>query len=155
LEDKPWSDNVDAHPQLRLHWAGLEGGDRHMADFHRCVRELIGLRHRFPALRAEGFRVSHVHDHNRVLVFHRWIPGVGVDVIVALNLAESTHVGYRLGLPRPGWWAEVFNTDVYDHWVNPWRQGNGGGVVADGDGLHDFAQSAAVTLPANAVVVLA
>jgi 1,4-alpha-glucan branching enzyme len=24
-----------------------------------------------------------------------------------------------LGFPIPGFWREVFNSDVYDHWVNP------------------------------------
>ncbi|HEV8310743.1 MAG TPA: alpha amylase C-terminal domain-containing protein, partial [Methylomirabilota bacterium] len=130
LEDKPWSDNVEARPNLRLYWAGLEGADRHMSDFHRCVRDLVHLRHRLPALRAEGFRVSHVHDDTRVLAFHRWVPAVGQDVVVVANLSESTHLDYQLGFPRPGRWEEAFNSDVYDNWVNPWRQGNGGAVIA-------------------------
>ena len=131
LEDKPWSDDVYHHPHLRLHWAGVEPpsgqiGDRHMIDFRRCVRELIHLRHRLPALRADGFRVFHVHDANRVLAFHRWVPGEGRDVVVVANLSEHTWLDYQLGLPRSGRWEEAFNSDVYDHWVNPWAQGNGG-----------------------------
>lgn len=52
-------------------------------------------------------------------------------------------------------WQEAFNSDIYDHWVNPWRQGNGGGVFADGGPLHDFPQSARVTLPTNSIGVFA
>lgn len=155
LEDKPWSDDISGHPNLRLHWAGLEGGDRHMSDFHRCVRDLIHLRHHLPALRADGFRVSHVHDANRVLVFHRWVPGEGRDVIIALNLSEHTWPNYQLGLPHQGRWEEAFNSDIYDNWVNPWPQGNGGRVFADGGPMHDFPHSARVTLPANSLCILA
>jgi 1,4-alpha-glucan branching enzyme len=42
---------------------------------------------------------------------------------------------------------------VYDHWVNPWVAGNGGGVRADGPPLHGFAASASIVIPANSVVV--
>ena len=49
----------------------------------------------------------------------------------------------------------MFNSDVYDHWVNPLGAGNGGRVDAVGPGLHGFGSSARLVLPANAVVVLA
>lgn len=153
LEDKPWSDNVSDLSNLRLYWAGVEGNDKHMVDFHRCMRDLIRLRNDLPALRADGFRVSHVHDLNRVLAFHRWIPGEGRDVLVVVNLNEYTWHHYQLGVPRYGRWFEAFNSDVYDHWVNPWRQGNGGSVFADGGPLHGFNHSIGVALPANTVVV--
>jgi 1,4-alpha-glucan branching enzyme len=157
LEDKPWSDNIQDRPNLRLNWDGLEkapgaGGDKHMSDFHRCVRDLIHLRHRLPALRADGFRVFHVHDANRVIAFHRWVPGEGGDVVVVANLSEYTLYNYQLGFPRAGRWPEMFNSDVYDNWVNPWVQGNGGQVFANSPGLHGFGQSGSVTLPANSII---
>lgn len=154
LEDKPWSDNIQDRSNLRLYWGGLEGADKHMSDFHRFVRDLIRLRHGLPALRADGFRVSHVHDENRVIAFHRWIPGSGQDVVVIASLAEATHYNYRIGLPRPGRWAEAFNSDAYDNWVNDWRQGNGGGVEAEPQPLHGFEFSANCVIPANSIVVL-
>lgn len=58
LEDKPWSDDVPGHPELRLHWDGLKGSDSAMRDFLLFTRELIQLRGRVPALRAEGFGPS-------------------------------------------------------------------------------------------------
>jgi 1,4-alpha-glucan branching enzyme len=60
-----------------------------------------------------------------------------------------------VGFPIPGFWAEVFNSDVYDNWVNPWVAGNGGGIQANGGPLHGFAASASVVIPANGVVVFA
>ena len=62
LEDKQWSDNFDFHENLLLHWAGLDAGDRHMVDHLRFTRELIHLRWRYPGLRGQGFRVVHAHD---------------------------------------------------------------------------------------------
>jgi 1,4-alpha-glucan branching enzyme len=108
-----------------------------------------------PALRADGFRVTHVHDANRVLAFHRWIPGEGRDVLVIANLGEQTWPDYQLGFPWPGRWEEAFNSDAYDHWVNPWVQGNGGQVSAASGPLHGFDFSARVLLPANAILVFA
>jgi 1,4-alpha-glucan branching enzyme len=153
LEDKPWSDNIQDRSNLRLYWAGLEGADKHMSDFHRFMRDLIRLRHRLPALRADGFRVSHVHDDNRVIAFHRWLPGAGQDVIVVASFAESTYPNYRIGLPRLGRWEEAFNSDVYDNWVNDWRQGNGGGIEAEAQPMHGFEFSANCVIPANSILV--
>jgi 1,4-alpha-glucan branching enzyme len=155
LEDKQWSDDVNGHPELRLFWPGLEAAEPTMRDFLRFTRELIALRWRRPALRAEGFALIHVHDENRILAFHRWIPGVGGDVVVVASLATSTKFGYEIGFPSGGEWCEVFNSDVYERWVNPNMQGNSGGVVANGPGRHGLAHSAALTLPANALLVFA
>jgi 1,4-alpha-glucan branching enzyme len=154
LEDKLWSDNPN-RTDLLLWWEGLEGGDRHMADHHRCTRDLIMLRRRHPALRSDPVRVYPPDNHNRVLAFHRWIPGAGRDVVVVVSLCESTFPdrGYVLGFPVPGPWHEVLNTDLYDHFPNPWVQGNGGFVDADGPPMHGFPGSAALTIPANSVLV--
>jgi 1,4-alpha-glucan branching enzyme len=155
LEDKPWSDNPEFDAGTLIWWEGLERGERAMGDYLRFVRELVALRLRQPALRGERINVFHVNDGARVLAFHRWLDGVGRDVVVLATLSERTHVDYALGMPRGGPWAEVFNSDVYDSWVNPWGAGNGGRVVADGPPMHGLPASARVTIPANAVVVLA
>jgi 1,4-alpha-glucan branching enzyme len=90
-----------------------------------------------------------------VLAYHRWIDNIGLDVIVVATFAEATWWDYALGFPFPGLWAEVFNSDVYDNWVNPWVAGNGGAIAATGGPLHGFAASASVVIPANGVVVFA
>ncbi len=153
LEDKQWSDTPS--PDHLLYWDGLAAGDKTMADFLRFTRELIALRRNQPALRGEGCRVTHVHNGNRILVFQRWVEGQGRDVLVALNLAESNWYNYQLGFPGSGHWQEVFNSDVYDNWVNPTVAGNGGGIDASGPPLHGLPASAGVTIPANGFVVFA
>jgi 1,4-alpha-glucan branching enzyme len=154
LESKRWHDDPRFHPHTLLYWEGLEEGDRSMIDHLRFTRELIALRKRYPALRSDNAQVYHVHNGNRVIAFHRWVKE-GRDIVVVATLREETWYDYRLGLPQPGLWLEVFNSDVYDNWVNPNVAGNGGGVSAGGHGLHGFAHSTNVVIPANGIVVLA
>jgi 1,4-alpha-glucan branching enzyme len=106
-------------------------------------------------LRGEGLNVFHVHNLNRVLAFQRWVEGAGRDVVVVANLNESTFWSYELGFPGPGHWLEVFNSDVYDNWVNPLVAGNGGAVWANGGPLHGLPASASIVIPANSILVFA
>jgi 1,4-alpha-glucan branching enzyme len=126
-----------------------------MADFHRFTRDLIRLRCCHPALRAEPVNVFHADEYNRVLAFHRWVPAEGRDVVVVASFREETFHDHscQLGFPLPGHWEEVFNSDVYDHFPNPWAEGNAGGLSAAGPGMDGLPCSAGITLPANAVLV--
>jgi 1,4-alpha-glucan branching enzyme len=155
LEEKQWSDNLEFDAGLLLNWAGLDRNDKQMLDHLRFTRELIHLRWSYPGLRGQGFRLVHVHDENRVLAFHRWVEGEGDDVMVVIHLSTYTRFGYRIGFPSGGQWHEVFNSDVYENWVNPNVVGNGGKIVAEPQPLHDFDHSAALVLPANSVLVFA
>jgi 1,4-alpha-glucan branching enzyme len=156
LEDKLWSDNPNSTDTL-VWWDGLDGADPHMGDFHGFTSALLALRRRHPALRSDPVDTYHADNDNRVLTFHRWVPGSGRDVVVIVSLSEATvyEHGYQLGLPLGGTWHEVFNSDLYDHFPNPWVQGNGGSVAADGPPRHGMGQSAGITIPANSVLVLA
>ncbi len=153
LEEKPWNDTPS--PDDQLGWAGLAGGDRAMGDYLRFARELIAVRRSQPALRGEGASVLFVSDADRVLAFQRWVPGRGEDVVVVASLHETTYYGYAIGFPAPGRWLEVFNSDVYDQWVNPQVAGNGGAVFTSGGPLHGLPSSAALTIPANGLLVFA
>lgn len=156
LEDKYWTDWT-GRPELLIWWDGLEGGDKAMSDQHRCTRDLMWLRRRHPGLRGDGLNVFHVHNQNRVIAWQRWIPGIGRDVVIVASFNEGTFYnhGYRIGFPAGGYWYEVFNSDVYDQWVNPNAQGNAGGVTADGPSWDGLPASAAITLPANSILVFA
>ncbi len=126
-----------------------------MVDHLRFARELISLRWRQPAFRAQGFQVIHAHNDNRVIAFQRWIPDYGRTVVVVASLNESTLYNYQLGFPGGGQWLEVFNSDVYDRWVNPNVAGNGGSINASGPSHDAMPASAWITIPANGVLVFA
>jgi 1,4-alpha-glucan branching enzyme len=156
LEDKYWTD-YHRKPQLLIWWEGLEGKDKAMSDHHRFTRDLMWLRRKHPALRGEGIKVFHVHNDNRVIAFHRWVPGIGRDVVIVASLNESTfyNYSYHIGFPGGGQWQEVFNSDIYDRWVNPNAQGNPNGITAGGPGRDGMPASAGITLPANSILVFA
>jgi 1,4-alpha-glucan branching enzyme len=155
LEDKQWSDAVADAPGSLICWDGLARGDKAMVDHLRFTQELTALRRRQPAPRGEAINVFHVHDVNRILAFHRWLEGTGRDLVVVASLRESSFFDYELGFPLPGRWLEIFNSDVYDNWVNPQVTGNGGSIVADGAGLHGLPHSARIVIPANSLLVFA
>jgi 1,4-alpha-glucan branching enzyme len=152
LEDSPW--DVDPNEPNLLSWNGLgASSDSGMRDHLRFTRELIHLRRKLPALRGDNVHAFYCSDNDRVLAYHRWLDGSGDDVIVVASLAETTFNFYEIGFPFAGRWVERFNSDVYDHWVNPWVAGNGGGILATEKPMHGFAASAAIVIPANSVVV--
>ena len=151
LEDKQWHDQPNS--SFQIWWDGLNQGDKPSADFLRFTQELLATGNRLKGLRNVGLNIFHVHNEDRVLAFHRWVPGEGHDVIVVASLNESTHFNYDLGFPINGYWKEEFNSDVYDNWVNPWAVGNGGGVDVNGCGMHGLPFSARISIPANSIVI--
>ncbi|HET7303811.1 MAG TPA: 1,4-alpha-glucan branching protein GlgB [Segeticoccus sp.] len=62
-----------------------------------------------------------------------------------VNFSGTPHGNYRLGLPRPGRWNEVVNTDAGDYGGS--GVGNLGGVVAEEVPWHGQPCSAVLTLP--------
>ena len=151
MEAKQWNDQP--HSDYDIDWDGLN--HKVGVDFLRFTRELIATRNHLPGLKGSGLNVFHAHNQNRVLAFQRWVPGAGYDVVVVVSLNENTFYDYRLGFPQPGYWREQFNSDVYDHWVNPWLVGNGGGIHASDIGLHGLPNSAGITIPANSILIFA
>ena len=154
LEQNPW--DTPPNPPNLIDWSGLQGGaDPAMVNHLRFTQDLIRLRWNQPALRGDNVNAFHVDDGNRVIAYHRWLEGTGQDVIVAATLSESTWWDYAIGFPSAGAWVEIFNSDVYDNWVNPIVAGNGGGVTASGPAMDGFSASAAIVIPANGFVVFA
>jgi len=124
-----------------------------MVDHLRFIGDAIRARWTHPALRGPAARPFYVSETDRVIAIHRWLEWVGRDVIIVASLSETTYYGYEIGFPRGGRWLEAFNSDVYDHWVNPWVAGNGGQVYARSSPLHGFPTSAALVIPANGVLL--
>jgi 1,4-alpha-glucan branching enzyme len=156
-----------AHPGKKLLFMGQEFGqgvewnaaqslDWHLLDVHwhqgvqALVKELNRLYGSLPALHqqdcdAAGFEWLEAND-NEHAVF-AWLRK-GLDdaapVVVACNFTPVPRA-YRLGLPLPGRWREILNTDRTDY--------GGSGVVNDGSfqaeaiACHGRAQSALLTLP--------
>ena len=74
-------------------------------------------------------------------------------VLVVVNATPSPHYNYRLGVPAPGRWTELVNTDADSYGGS--GLGNYGGVEASPLDSHDHHQSVVLNLPPLAVVALA
>ncbi|MEJ5919503.1 MULTISPECIES: 1,4-alpha-glucan branching protein GlgB [unclassified Corynebacterium] len=138
-------------------WDNLEGW---AGEFHRgiqlLVKDLNSLYRENPALysqddRPEGFRWINADDsQNSVLSFVRY----GVDgsaIAVVLNLSGATQESYRIGLPMPGTWAEVLNTNHERY------EGSGYGLngvkQTEPQSWNGLDQSIEMVLPAQTAVV--
>ena len=79
-------------------------------------------------------------------------PDGASQVAVMLNLTPVPRHNYRIGLPRPGKWEEVLNSDAAIYGGS--NVGNLGGVVAEEYKVHNQPFSAGLTLPPLGVVAL-
>ena len=81
---------------------------------------------------------------NSVISFVR--KGKGDDAILCVfNFTPVPRLGYRLGVPGPGAWAEVLNTDAGVYGGS--NVGNGGGVFAEFAPMHGQKYSVPLNLP--------
>jgi 1,4-alpha-glucan branching enzyme len=145
-------------------WNHDESLDWHLLEHreHAGVRQLVADLNRIyrsePALwevdfEPAGFRWLEPNDANgNTLAFLR-LSGDGKRLIVCVcNFSPVVRSGYRLGLPRPGRWIEVLNTDSTFYGGSD--VGNLGGVVAEERPWHDQPWSADLVLPPLATVWL-
>ncbi|MBA2716611.1 MAG: 1,4-alpha-glucan branching protein GlgB [Propionibacteriales bacterium] len=69
----------------------------------------------------------------------------GSAAVCVANFAARPHLDYRLGLPSPGDWHEVINTDAKEYCGS--GVGNLGAIVAVSEESHGLPASATVQLP--------
>jgi 1,4-alpha-glucan branching enzyme len=145
-----WNENTE------LDWWLLEAGPYHRGT-QRLVRDLNRLYRAHAACwegdyESRGFQWIDCTDHlHSVLSFLRRPLGPGPELAVVLNLTPVPHHGYRVGLPRPGVWREVLNTDAEIYGGS--GVGNLGRVTAEDVPMHGQPHSAPLTLPPLGVVV--
>jgi 1,4-alpha-glucan branching enzyme len=73
-------------------------------------------------------------------------------VLAVYNFTPVPRQGYRIGVPRRGYWKEVLNSDALDYGGS--GQGNLGGMQAEPVPHHGRPYSLNLTLPPLAVVFL-
>jgi 1,4-alpha-glucan branching enzyme len=134
-----------------LQWDTHSGLQRCVADLNRLLRH-EGALHQLD-FDGRGFQWIDCHDWSAsVLAFVR--RGVDRDdfLVVACNFTPVPRSGYRLGVPRAGFYDEVFNSD--SAWYGGSNLGNGGGLEALPAPRHGHPQCLELTLPPLAAVVL-
>lgn len=141
--------------QSTVDWSLLQ--DPRHAGVQRWVRDLNWLYREEPALHQldcdpAGFQWIFPDDREvSVLSFlrlgreERW-------VAVVCNFTPVPRPGYRVGLPKPGRWQEVLNSDAREYGGSGW--GNAGGVEAEPVPHHGQPYSAELVLPPLGIVFL-
>jgi 1,4-alpha-glucan branching enzyme len=71
---------------------------------------------------------------------------------VVANFTPQSHSHYRIGVPLPGYYAEVFNTDSERYGGS--NLGNLGGKFTDSWAIHGYENSLDLCLPPLSVLVL-
>ncbi len=136
-----------------VEWHELEH-DSHRG-MQNCVRDLNKLYAAEPALHEldslpGGFDwVDAADANNSVLSFVRRAKTTDDVVLVVLNLTPVVRNDYRIGVPHPGFWKEVMNTDAKAYWGS--NVGNNGGVFAEYVPCHGQPFSVVLQLPPMAV----
>ena len=137
-------------------WWLLNAGPFHRG-LQRFIKDLNAVYRMIPSLwQADydlpGFFWLDCSDHeNSVMSFVRQNSQGCDPVLVVLNLTPVPRMGYRLGLPCPGKWEEVINSDAEIYGGS--NLGNLGGVVAGEIQSHGHAWSAEFTLPPLSIMV--
>jgi 1,4-alpha-glucan branching enzyme len=137
--------------------------DWHLLDLpqHRGIQRLIAdLNHVYtatPALyqrdcEASGFKWIIGDDRdNSVLAFARFGEADGKVAIVISNFTPVPRQNYRIGVPYPGFYREIVNTDASLYGGS--NLGNAGGVEAIESASHGEAYSLSLTLPPLATLI--
>jgi len=121
---------------------------------HAGLRLLVGDLNRLVVAREElhvpfdwrGFEWIDFSDVDQSVVsFLRWGPGREKALLFALNFTPVVRSEYRIGVPRPGAYAEILNTDSACYGGS--GIGNLGSVRAEEGERHGLPQSIALTLP--------
>ncbi len=122
----------------------------------RWVAELNRAYRREPALHEAdcdpgGFEWVDAKDwEGSVIAFLRKAPSGADRVLVVCNFTPLLRRNYRVGVPRPGRWTEMLNSDAADYGGG--GQGNMGGVEAAPVPWHGRPHSLNLTLPPLAMV---
>ena len=129
--------------------------DRHR-NLQRLVQTLNELYRSSPALYQvdfyhSGFEWIDFHDgENSVIAFLRRAEKPEDFIFVACNFTPVVRDGYGFGVPVPGFYREILNTDA--DMFGGSNVGNGGGVMSTEGPQHGRPHKITITLPPLAVV---
>jgi 1,4-alpha-glucan branching enzyme len=163
------------HPGKKLLFMGSEFGqwrewnhdrslDWHLLDdpshaaLWRYVQTLNWFLNTEPALHEQdfdpaGFRWIDCSDNeNSVVSTIRYAKDPRDFLVMIFNFTPVPRGEYRIGVPEPGWYTEMLNSDADTFGGS--NVGNGGGVATEPVAAHGFEQSLRLTVPPLACVYL-
>ncbi|MGA3026984.1 MAG: 1,4-alpha-glucan branching protein GlgB [Bryobacteraceae bacterium] len=123
------------------------------------VRDLNRLYRAHPALydvdfQWQGFEWVDFHDVDHSVISFLRRPRNGKPfLLMVCNFTPTPHLKYRVGVPDPGLYREIFNSDAEIYGGS--NMGNGGGAGTQPVAFNNHYHSLEITLPPLAVVVFA
>jgi 1,4-alpha-glucan branching enzyme len=100
-----------------------------------------------------GFHWIDANDNeNSVISFVRYAADRRDFIVAVMNFTPVPRADYRLGVPEPGYYHEIVNSD--SALFGGSNVGNEGGVSADAVASHGFEQSLRLTLPPLSCLLL-
>ncbi len=147
-----------------LEWNPGRGLDWELLDFdsHRGIQHLLRDLNRLYVAESplhdldfdvEGFSWVDCHDADQSVISFLRHARDGRFVLVVLNFTPVPRHGYRLGVPRDGRYAEIFNSD--SGYYGGSNIGNGDGIAARAESWMGRPASIEITLPPLAAVIIA
>ena len=157
-----------ATPGRKLHFMGTEIGQWNEWNHDASVEWLLrtfdaheGIRRMLCDLNRIYVREPALHDGDSDPASFRWIIGDDTascvaaflrrtcdnreTVLVVCNLTPAPRETYRIGVPAPGYYREIFNSD--SQWYGGSGSGNKGGVYSRQVSSHGFADSITIIVP--------
>jgi 1,4-alpha-glucan branching enzyme len=145
------------------HDRALDWGLLDMGPYHRGVQQLVKdlnrIYRRDPSLHEvdfepAGFQWMDCSDWEQsVVTFCRFSRNQSQLLLCGCNFTPVARQGYRVGVPRPGYYREILNTDAALYGGSD--VGNSGGVPSEPTPWHGQPHSVVLTLPPLAAVWLA
>ncbi len=164
-----------AHPGKKLIFMGIEMAqwgewkhdqsiDWHLLQYgphqgiHQWIKDLNRLYRQEPALferdfTPDGFEWIDLNDYNQGVISFLRKSADGKSKIAAIcNFTPMTWHGYNVGVPEPGLWRELLNSDAAIYGGS--GQGNLGGSQAKAKPFHGRPYSISLTIPPLGIIFL-
>jgi len=148
----------------RSEWNANAGLDWHLLDqgpYHKGLQKFVEDLNRLYVAEAACWESDYEHsgfywidcadNQNSVLAFARQNSDRTSELVVVMNLTPVPRAGYRIGLPRPGRWQELLNSDAGIY--GGANLGNFGGVMSEDYYWHNQSYSAQFTLPPLSLLI--
>ena len=142
--------------ETSLEWDALDAPNHH--GVQHFVQDLNQLYQKEPALHENdfderGFEWIDASDtENSVLSFIRKAESSDEFLIIVSNFTPVPWDAYRIGVPKQGYYKEIFNSDSDNYWGS--NMGNQGRQATEPIPMHGYPQSLSLILPPLATIML-
>lgn len=131
-------------------WEPHQGLQKLVADLNKVYKSQPSLHE--VDFESGGFEwIDSMSREKSVLGYIRRAKDPSDFVVVCANFTPTLHAGYRMGVPEPGHYQEIFNSD--SSFYGGSNQGNGGGIDSDQIEAQGREHSIEITLPPLGVSV--